>query len=58
MNLIERKRGIEDRIAAQVEKMSRAEKLVMYSYLNRGERITMVNIDFEVDKALREESHP
>lgn len=52
--LVEKKKEIEDRIVAQVEKMGKAEKLILYAYLNRAERITMVNIDFEIEKALRD----
>lgn len=42
-------------MVARAETMTRAEKLILYAYLNRAERITMMNIDIEIEKALREE---
>ena len=54
MNLMEKQKELEERVRLEADKMDRARKLILYAYLHRAEKITMTNIDFEIEKALRE----
>ena len=57
MNLIEKQKEIEERVRLEADKMDRARRGVSRyapTYLHRAEKIPMTNIDFEIQKAMRE----
>lgn len=55
MTLLEYRTQLEDKIQALIEPLTRAESLIAYRYLRFGKNCSMDSIDYETDKAVREE---